>query len=258
MTSRSQPLAGKKGLILGIANEHSIAYGCAKAFHDDGAELAITYGTPKAEPYVRPLAEALNSPIFQYCDLLEDDPLDALFARITDEWGRLDFALHSVAFAPRDDLHGPLSECSRQGFTMACDVSCHSFMRLAKLSKPLMTRGGALLTMSYFGAQEVVENYGVMGPVKAALESTVRYLAVELGPQAIRVNAISPGPIPTRAASGIAHFDDLITMAQDRSPGKELVTIDDVGALAAFLVSDRARRITGNISFVDAGLHVVA
>lgn len=251
-------LKGKKGLILGIANEHSLAYGCARAFKEQGAKLAITYLNAKAEPYVRPLAESLASPIVLPCDVTAPGEIEALFETIEKTWGRLDFALHSIAYAPKDDLHGRLTDCSAEGFEQAMRISVHSFLKMAKLSEPLMQNGGALLAMSYYGAEKAVAHYNVMGPVKAALEAAVRYMAVELGDKQIRVNALSPGPVKTRAASGIDHFDELLDRAVRSAPEHRLVTLDDVGAFAAFLVSDAARAITGNVSYVDAGQHVVA
>ena len=250
-------LAGRKGLVVGIANDQSIAYGCARAFRAEGAELAVTYLNDKAEKHVRPLAEGLDATIFEPCDVREPGQLEALFEVIKQRWGRLDFLLHSIAFAARDDLHGRLTDCSREGFLMAMDVSCHSFIRMAQLAEPLMTNGGTLLTVTFYGAEKVVEHYNVMGPVKAALESATRYLAAEVGPKGIRVHAVSPGPLKTRAASGIDRFDDLMDQAAARAPQHHLVTIDDVGATAAFLVSDAAKSITGNTMYVDAGYHVV-
>jgi enoyl-[acyl-carrier protein] reductase I len=249
-------LRGKKGLVVGIANEHSLAYGCARAFHSSGAELAITYLNPKAEPYVRPLAEALGSTILAPCDVTVPGELEAVYAQITRDWGRLDFLLHSIAYARTEDLHGRIVDCSADGFAFAMQVSVHSFLRMAKLAEPLMRDGGALLTMSYYGADKAVPHYNVMGPVKAALEAAVRYMAVELGEKQIRVNALSPGPVATRAASGIADFDELLERAAKAAPEHRLVTLEDVGALAAFLVSDAARAITGDICYVDAGYHV--
>jgi enoyl-[acyl-carrier protein] reductase I len=250
-------LKGKKGLILGIANEHSIAYGCARAMRGDGAELAVTYLNPKSEPYVRPLAEGLDCPIIMPCDVEVAGELDAVYERIGALWGSLDFVLHSIAFAPKEDLHGRVIDCSKGGFAVAMDVSVHSFVRMAKLAEPLMTNGGSLLSMTYYGAEKVVDLYNVMGPVKAALEATARYLAAELGSKGIRVNTISPGPLKTRAASGIAHFDELMEKAAAKAPEHRLVTIDDVGALASFLVGDAARSITGDTIYVDAGYHVI-
>lgn len=250
-------LAGKRGLVVGIANANSIAYGCAKAFHAAGAELAITYLNAKAEPYVRPLAEKLASPIIVPCDVREPGQLEAVFERVRQQWGRLDFLLHSIAYAPREDLHARVVDCSQAGFLVAMDVSCHSFIRMAKLAEPLMKDGGCLLTVTFYGAERVVEHYNLMGPVKAALESAVRYMAAELGPKGIRVHAISPGPLKTRAASGIDAFDELLERAAKRAPTHDLVTIDDVGAVAACLVSDAARAMTGNTAYVDGGYHIV-
>lgn len=249
-------LSGKKGLIVGIANQDSIAYGCAKAFRRAGADLAVTYLNAKAEPYVRPLADELGAPIIAPLDVRVPGQLEAVFERITADWGRLDFLLHSIAFAPRDDLHGRLVDSSFEGFTLAMDVSCHSFVRMAKLAEPLMDKGGCLLTVSYFGAEKVIEDYGMMGPVKATLETCARYMAAELGDRHIRVNTISPGPMRTRAASGVKNFEVLIDRAVERAPLNRLATIEEVGALAAFLVGDGARSITGNTCYVDAGYHI--
>jgi enoyl-[acyl-carrier protein] reductase I len=200
-------LKSKKGLIVGIANRNSIAYGCAEVLHGAGAELAVTYLNAKAEPFVRPLAEGLGSPIVVPCDVREPGQLEGVFSRIQKEWGRLDFLVHSIAYAPKEDLHSRITDCSQAGFAMAMDVSCHSFVRMARLAEPLMTDGGCLLTVTFYGAEKVVEEYNLMGPVKAALESCVRYMAAELGPKRIRVHALSPGPLKTRAASGIERFD---------------------------------------------------
>jgi enoyl-[acyl-carrier protein] reductase I len=249
-------LHGKKGLIAGIANEHSIAYGCARAFHEAGAELAITYLNAKAEPFVRPLAEDLGSPIIVPCDVREPGQLEAVFAHIRDKWGSLDFLLHAIAYAPKEDLHSRVTDCSQEGFALAMDVSCHSFIRMARFAEPLMNQGGCLLTVTFYGSEKVVEDYNLMGPVKAALEASVRYMAAELGPKRIRVHAISPGPLKTRAASGIQHFDELLDRARTRTPEHRLVDIGDVGNLAAFLVSDGAAALTGNVEYVDAGYHI--
>ena len=248
---------GKKGLIVGIANEHSLAYGCARHFRSAGADLAITYLNAKAEPYVRPLAAALGSDLVMPCDVTVPGQVEAVYEAITKQWGQLDFVLHSIAYARAEDLQRRIIDCSTDGFSFAMQVSVHSFLRMAKLAEPLMTSGGCLLAMSYYGADKVVAHYNVMGPVKAALEAAVRYTAVDLGRKKIRVNALSPGPVATRAASGIEHFDKLLEQAVKRAPEHSLVTIDDVGALAAFLVSDDAKAITGNISYVDAGYHIV-
>jgi enoyl-[acyl-carrier protein] reductase I len=251
-------LSGKKGLIIGIANVHSLAHGCARHFHAAGADLAITYLNTKAEAYVRPLAVALQSEICMPCDVTAPGQLEAVYQRIAKEWGRLDFVLHSIAYARKEDLSGRITDCSADGFALAMQVSVHSFLRMAKLSENLMAAGGCLLAMSYYGAEKAISHYNVMGPVKAALEAAVRYMAVELGQARIRVNALSPGPVKTRAASGIDHFDELLERAVREAPEHRLVTLDDVGAYAAFLVSDAAKAITGNIAYVDAGYHIVA
>jgi enoyl-[acyl-carrier protein] reductase I len=251
-------LAGKRGLVVGIANESSIAYGCARAFHAAGAELAVTYLNAKAEPHVRPLAEALKASIVVPCDVRVAGELEAVFERITGEWGRLDFLLHSIAFAPRDDLHTSLVNCSAEGFATAMDVSCHSFIRMAKLAIPLMTRGGSLQTVSFYGADRVVENYNLMGPVKAALESTVRTLAADLASRNICVHALSAGPVKTRAASGIDQFDELLDSVRERTPANQLVTVDQIGAVAAFLAGDAGAPLTGSVTFADRGFHVTA
>jgi len=191
-------------------------------------------------------------------DVQQPGQLEAVFDRVRQTWGRLDIALHSIAFAPREDLQGGLLSCSPAGFGVAMDVSCHSFVRMARLAAPLMTEGGTLFAMSYYGASKVVPNYSVMGPVKAALEASVRYLAYELGPKGIRVHALSPGPIKTRAASGLKDFDLLLNEAAQRAPVGELVDIDDVGMTAAYLATPYARRITGSTVYVDAGLNIMA
>jgi len=250
-------LAGKKGLVLGIANEHSIAYGCARVFHQAGAELAVTYANDKAEPYVRPLAEQLNAPIIMPCDVRDDTQMTALFKVIQKEWGTLDFLLHAIAFAPKADLQGRVTDCSKEGFLEAMDISCHSFIRLAKLAEPLMKNGGSLLTLTYIGSAEVVKHYGLMGPVKAALESSVRYLAAELGAKNIRVNAISPGAIKTRAGSGIADFDELLKSTAVKMPLRRMIDLDDIGNMAAFLVSDLSKNITGGVHMVDGGYEII-
>ncbi|KFI08504.1 enoyl-ACP reductase FabI [Massilia sp. BSC265] len=250
-------LQGKKGLIVGIANEQSIAWGCARAMRDAGAELAVTWFNDKARAYVEPLARRLDADIAMALDVEQPGAIEAVFEAIASRWGRLDFVLHSIAFAPRSDLHGRVADCSREGFARAMDISCHSFARMARLAEPLMSEGGSLMTMSYIGAEEVIPDYGVMGPVKAALEASVRYLACELGPRGIRVNAISPGPLATRAASGIPNFEALLAQTARRAPLRRLVDIAEVGALCAFLAGDGAKAITGNTLYVDAGYHIL-
>jgi enoyl-[acyl-carrier protein] reductase I len=251
-------LAGRKALVCGIANEHSIAYGCAKAFRELGAEVAVSYANEKAKGYVEPLARELGAPIFMPLDVSQPGELEALFTRIEQHWGRLDILVHSIAWAPKDDLQGGLLNCSAEGFAKAIDVSCHSFIRMARLAAPLMKDGGTMFTMSYYGANKVVSNYNVMGPVKAALEASARYLAFELGPKGIRVHPVSPGPLKTRAASGLKDFDLLLNEAARRAPLGELVDIMDVGFTCAFLATPYARRLSGETVYIDGGVHIMA
>ena len=250
-------LRGKRGLILGIANADSIAYGCARAMRDWGAELAVTYLNTKAEPFVRPLAEQLGCPLILPCDVREPGQLDAVFDAVRGTWGSLDIVVHSIAYAPREDLRRRVVDCSAAGFAQAMDVSCHSFIRCAQLAESLMKNGGCLLAVTFYGGEKVVAHYNLMGPVKAALEASVRAMAMELGPRGIRVHALSPGPIKTRAASGLDRFDELLDEARQRAPQHMLATIADVGNVAAFLASDAARLLTGNVEYVDAGYHVM-
>ena len=255
---RSPVLEGKKALIVGIANDSSIAYGCARAFHELGAELAITYLNDKAKPHVEPLAREVEARIFAPLDVSRPGELEALFKRIKKEWGHIDIMVHSIASANKEDIKGGLLECSAEGFALAMDISVHSFIRMARLAAPLMKDGGTMFAMSYHGARKVVPNYNVMGPVKAALESACRYLAYELGPKKIRVHAISPGPLKTRAASGLKNFDLMINQAVDRAPVGELVDIMDVGFACAFLATPYARRLTGETLYVDGGVNIMA
>ena len=251
-------LKGRKALVVGIANDSSIAYGCARAFRELGADLALTYLNPKSRPYVEPLARDLDASIFMPLDVSVPGQLEEVFAAIERDWGRLDILVHSIAWAPKDDLQGGLLGCSAEGFAKAIDVSCHSFIRMARLAAPLMNKGGTMLAMSYLGANQVVPNYNVMGPVKAALEASCRYLAYELGPKAIRVHAVSPGPLKTRAASGLKDFDLLLTEAAHKAPLGELVDIMDVGFACAYLATPYARRISGSTIYVDGGVHIMA
>jgi enoyl-[acyl-carrier protein] reductase I len=250
-------LEGKKGLIVGIANDQSIAWGCAKAFRGLGAELAVTYLNEKAKKFVEPLANELDAPIFMPLDVNAPGELEAVFERIQQEWGTLDFLVHSIAFSPKETLCGRVVDSPRDGFAATMDVSCWTFMRMAHLAEPLMKNGGTLFTMSYYGSQMVVKNYNIMGVAKAALECAVRYMAAELGPKGIRVHAISPGPLATRAASGIPEFDELLSKAQGKAPARSLVSIDDVGVATAFLAHDAARLITGETLYVDGGYHII-
>ena len=251
-------LQGKKALVVGIANEYSIAWGCAKAFRELGADVAVTYLNEKTRGYVEPLARELAAPIFMPLDVSVPGQLEAVFERIRGDWGRLDIAVHSIAWAPKDDLQGGLLNCSAEGFAKAMDISCHSFVRMARLAAPLMDDGGALFAMSYHGAQKVVSNYNVMGPIKAALEAACRYLAYELGPRKIRVHALSPGPLKTRAAGGLKDFDLLLNEAVERAPVGELVDIMDVGFTCAYLATPYARRLTGQTIYVDGGVSIMA
>ena len=251
-------LKDAKVLVCGIANEYSIAYGCAKAFRECGADLAITYLNEKSKTYVEPLARQMEAPLLMPLDVAQPGQLEAVFDRIEKTWGRLDVVVHSLAWAPKDDLQGGLLNCSAEGFAKAMDVSCHSFIRMARLAAPLMKDGGTMFTMSYYGANKVVSNYNVMGPVKAALEASARYLAFELGPKGIRVHPISPGPLKTRAASGLKDFDLLLNEAAQRAPLGELVDIMDVGFTCAFLATPYARRLSGETLYVDGGVHIMA
>jgi enoyl-[acyl-carrier protein] reductase I len=252
-TVKAKLLEGKKCLVVGIANENSIAWGCAAL----GADVAVTYVNDKAKKFVEPLAEELQSTIFMPLDVNRAGQMEALFERITMEWGRLDSVVHSIAFSPKDALHGRVVDVSREGFGMTMEVSCWTFIRMAKLAEPLMRKGGTLFTMSYYGSQMVVKNYNIMGVAKAALEAAVRYIAAELGPKGIRVNAISPGPLATRAASGIPDFDALLDKARAKAPTRSLVSIEDVGAATAFLAHDAARLITGDTIYIDGGYHII-
>ncbi len=251
-------LRGRKALVVGIANEHSIAWGCAKAFAELGAEVAVTYLNEKSRQYVEPLAQSIGAPILMPLDVSAPGELEAVFERIRADWGRLDIAVHSIAWAPKGDLQGGLLDCTAEGFARAMDISCHSFVRMARLAAPLMDDGGALFAMSYHGAQKVVPNYNVMGPIKAALEAACRYLAYELGPRRIRVHALSPGPLKTRAASGLKDFDLLLNEAVARAPVGELVDIMDVGFACAYLATPYARRLTGQTIYVDGGVSIMA
>jgi enoyl-[acyl-carrier protein] reductase I len=249
-------LAGRKGLVVGIANEHSLAWSAAVHFRDAGAELAITYLNDKARPFVEPLARQLSAPIFLPCNVSETGQLEAVFDAIRQRWGRLDFLFHAIAWARKEDLHGRLTDCSAEGFAESMLISCHSFIRMAKLAEPLIDQGGSLMTLSYYGAEKVVDHYNVMGPVKAALEASVRYLAHELGPKGVRVNAISAGAVKTRAASGIEHFDEFLRETVRKAPLRRTIDACEVGRAALLLASDYTTAITGEVLYVDAGFHI--
>ncbi len=250
-------LRDQLALVVGVANDQSIAWGCAKALHEQGAKLAITYLNERAESHVRPLAESLGADIIAPLDVSVPGQLEAVFDEITARWGRLDTLVHSIAFCPKDDLHGRVIDCSAEGFATAMDVSVHSFLRMIRRAEPLMAAGGTCMTVSFYGAEKVVENYNIMGPVKSALESVVRYAAAELGEKRIRVHALSPGPLKTRAASGIGHFDDLLAAAAERAPTHLLASIEDVGAFAAFLASREAANVTGGVHQIDGGYSII-
>lgn len=250
---------GKKALIVGVANERSLAWSIAQKLYEGGAELGFTYLGESLERRVRPLAETVQSPIVEPCDVSKEDELESLFQKIRNQWGGLDILIHSVAFANREDLEGRFIQTSREGFRVAMDVSVYSLIALSRLAEPLMEGrgGGSILTLSYYGGHKVVPNYNVMGVAKAALESAVRYLAYDLGSKKITVNAISAGPVKTLAASGIRDFRTLLNAAAEKTPLKENITAQDVGALSAFLCSDGARHITGTIHYVDSGAHIM-
>jgi enoyl-[acyl-carrier protein] reductase I len=254
---KAKLLEGKKGLIVGIANEQSIAWGCAKAFRALGAELAVTYLNDKARPHVEPLAQELEARICLPLDVALPGQMETVFAAVAEQWGELDFVVHSIAYAPKGTLQGRVVDAPLDGFLKTMEISCWSFLRMAHLAEPLMTRGGSLFTMTYYGSQRVVKNYNIMGVAKAALESAVRYVAAELGPKGIRVHAISPGPLATRASSGIPEFDELLHKAQETAPARSLISIDDVGLTTAFLAHDAARLITGETLYVDGGYHII-
>lgn len=250
-------LEGKRGLIIGVANDQSIAWGCARAFRALGAQLALTYLNEKAKRFVEPLAHEAEATIVMPLDVREAGQIEAVFKRIEQEWGRMDFLIHSIAFSPKEALQGRVIDVSLEGFTTTMEVSCWSFLRMAHLAEPLMKNGGSMFAMSYYGSERVVKNYNIMGVAKAALECSVRYLAAELGPKGIRVHAISPGPLATRAASGIPEFDELLDKAKEKAPSRSLVSIDDVGIATAFLAHDAAKLVTGQTLYVDGGYHII-
>lgn len=253
---RSSILEGQKALVVGVANDRSIAWGCAQAMRLAGAEIAMTYLNDKARPHVEPLASAVEASLLLPLEVQNTAQVNALFEAIGSKWGRLDILVHSIAFAPREALEGRVTDCPRDGFLAAMDVSCWSLLDLTRRAEKLMN-GGTIFAMSYHGANDVIENYGIMGPVKAALESSVRYLAAELGPKGIRVHAISPGPLATRAASGIPDFDALMERVAERAPARRLVTIEEVGAACVFLASRYAGAMTGDTIYIDGGYHIL-
>jgi len=249
-------LSGMNALVVGVANDQSIAWGCAKAFREAGARIAMTYLNDKARPHVEPLARQVEAPIFLPLDVSDDAQLDSVFRTIADKWGRLDVLLHSIAFCPKQDLHARVTDTSREGFAQAMDISVHSFIRMVRRAEPLMNNGGTCMTVTFYGSTRVVDTYNLMGPVKAALEAVTREVASELGGQRIRVHALSPGPMKTRAAAGIDEFEALMREASERAPMNQLATIEDVGAYAAFLASPAAKMVTGTIPMIDGGYHI--
>jgi len=250
-------LDGRKGIIFGLANDRSIAWGIARKLRAEGAELAFTYLNEVFEKRVRPLAESLCSELILGCDVAKDADIESVFTEIGERWGKLDFVVHSVAYAGREELRQPCHRTSREGFRVALDVSAYSLIAVTHAALPLMKDGGSVLTLTYLGAQRALPNYNVMGVAKAALESTVRYLAAELGEQAVRVNAISAGPIRTLAASGISNFSEIFGIMEQRSPMHRSVTQEEVGNAALYLLSDLASGVTGEIHFVDTGYNIV-
>jgi len=250
-------MAGRRGLIMGVANDHSIAWGIARVLHRHGAQLAFTYQGERLESRVRTLAQSVGARIVAPCDVEDEASLDAVFEVLKREWGRVDFIVHAIAFSDREELKGRYLDTSRANFSRTLEVSCYSFTAIARRARPLMPEGGSLLTLTFAGAERVIPNYNVMGVAKAALEAAVRYIAAELGPKGIRVHAISPGPLATRAASGITDFDDLLEKARTKAPTRSLVSIDDVGVATAFLAHDAARLITGETLYIDGGYHII-
>lgn len=247
---------GKRGMIFGVANKNSIAWGIAQALHEEGAELGFSYAGEVLRKRVEPLAASIGSTFVEECDVTDDEAIDRLFAKVKDHFGTIDFMVHSIAYAPREELSGRFVDTSREGFRIALDVSCYSLVALAKRAYPLMPNGGAILTMTYYGAEKVTPNYNVMGVAKAALEATVRYLAWDLGKQRIRVNAISAGPVKTLAASGVAGFRKSLHYVGKVAPLGN-ITQEDVGNAARFLLSDWADHITGEVLYVDGGYNIM-
>jgi enoyl-[acyl-carrier protein] reductase I len=250
-------LQGKTALIFGVANDHSIAWGIAQAFHREGATLGFSYAGPTLEKRVRPLAESIGADFIEQCDVASDAEIEAVFAKARERFGKVDILIHAIAFANREDLAGRFIDTSRDGFLLAHNISVYSLIGLSRAAMPLMGDGGSILTLTYYGAEKVVPKYNVMGVAKASLEATVRYLANDLGPQGIRVNAISAGPIRTLAAAGISGFRDYQRSFAGVAPLRKNVTIDDVGATAAFLSSAAAGAITGEVLYVDSGYNIM-
>ncbi len=257
MTDSQSLMAGKRGLIMGVANERSIAWGIASAAHGQGAELAFTYQGDALGKRVRPLAASLDSELVLPCDVADDADIDATFAAIGEKWGSLDFLVHAIAYSDKEELKGKYLQTSRENFVRSLDISCYSFTAVAQRAVPLMNDGGSLLTLTYYGSERVMPHYNVMGVAKAALEASVRYLATDLGNQNVRVNAISAGPIKTLAASGIGDFRYILKWNEYNAPLRRNVSIDQVGGAALYLLSDLSSGVTGEVHHVDCGYHVV-
>lgn len=251
-------MTGKRGIIFGLANDKSIAWGIAQQLREAGAELAFTYLNGALEKRVRPLAESLDAEIILPCDVQNEEEMVSVFSALKEKWGEIDFVVHAVAFANREDLKKPFSETQREGFQLALDVSAYSLVSMTRCALPVLKEGGSVVTMTYLGAVRSVPQYNIMGVAKAALEASVRYLAAELGEKNIRVNAVSAGPIKTLAASGISNFKEKLRVAEERSPLKRLVSQNEVGKATLYLVSDLASGVTGEIHYVDAGFSTAA
>ncbi len=250
-------LQGKRGVVFGVANEYSIAWAIAKAAHEHGAQLAITYQNERFEEPVKKLAATLNEPLVLQCDVSEDEQIVKVYDEIAKQWGKLDFVVHSIAYAPRSALEGKFIDTTRSDFLLAHDISVYSFVAVTRHAVPLMTNGGSILTLTYLGSERAVPGYNVMGVCKAALEACVRYLAAELGERNIRVNALSPGPIKTLAARGIPGFTKMLEIVKERTPMKRSTTQEEVGKMAVILLSDYASSITGEVIYVDCGYHIM-
>ena len=257
MTEPQSLMAGKRGLVMGVANDRSIAWGIAKAAHDQGAALAFTYQGEALEKRVRPLAQSVGSDIVLSCDVTDDASIDRVFQEIEQKWGKLDFLVHAIAYADKEELKGKYLQTSRENFVRSLDISCYSLTAVSQRAVPLMKDGGSIVTLTYYGAERVMPHYNVMGVAKAALEASVRYLAADLGDQGIRVNAISAGPIKTLAASGIGDFRHILKWNELNSPLRQNVSIHQVGGAGLYLLSDLSGGVTGEVHHVDAGYHVV-
>ncbi len=250
-------LEGKKALVFGVANRHSIAWAITQALHDHGAEIGLSYGIPQLEKRVFPLAESLEISFVEKCDVAQDEEIEAVFAKAADHFGKLDILIHAVAFANRDELTGQFVNTSREGFRTALDISAYSLVALTRAALPLMAEGGSVLTLTYYGADKVLPHYNVMGVAKAALQAAVRYLAADLGPQGIRVNAISAGPIKTLSAAGIGDFRKMLTYVEERAPLRRNIDQTEVAKTALWLCSDMGSGVTGEVVFVDAGYNIL-